>query len=300
MKRLTWCVLVAACLSMLWSVAAAQAGLRDAVDGLVREYGGDVDGVIETVSGLAQRAPGQLEALRENQEAVAAFRQAARLAGVPQVAVDALLDPEAAFDTVAAHAGDLQVLLDALHEAATGPAVPSNDTLAQAPPSEEPQQPAPQAEAAPPPTEAAPEDAPAPTPPGEGEPAPLDPQPAPALPPGVTEVRSPLADALGFATWLELALVIVSWLTLTWLFFFLLWRVLMPANPFLAVRLAYSLSVLAALAYLTFVFWPKFFEVVVPDEVSYLHYVVAGVIAVIVMIVLWASYRTQTDADEGA
>jgi len=277
MRRVSWCTLVALIVMGL-GPASAQVGLRDAVDGLVRQFGGDVDAAIDVVSGFAEMAPGQLEALRANEEAVTVIGQAARLAGVPQVAVDAVLDPSAALDTVASYSDDLQSVLRALEAVRDGAPVAAEPlegaTLAQAPPQD----------AVPTPSPPSPSPAPAPVPP----------------PADLSDVRSPLADALGFATWLELALVIISWLTITWLFFFVLWRVLMPANPFLAVRLAYTLSVLAALTYLALVFWPKFFTYALPEEVSYVPYVAAGVIAVIMMIVVWASYRSQTDLDEGA
>ena len=288
MRRWAWLPGMVTFVILAFGAAHSQGGLRGAADDFVQQFGGDVDAAIGMVTGLAELAPGQLEALLASEEGVAAFTRAARIAGVPQVVIDSVLDPAAAYDTMAEFADDLEGVLAVLRDtSATAPL--DQATMAQSPPA-----------AGPEPSVPVPDGALEGPVVGDDEVTPAAVDPPTTGVATATEVRSPLADALGFATWLELVLVIISWLTLTWLIFFVLWRLLMPANPFLAVRAAYTVSVLIALAYLALVFWPKFFEYVVPEEISYVPYVAAGVLAVIVMIVIWASYRTQADADEGA
>lgn len=105
-------------------------------------------------------------------------------------------------------------------------------------------------------------------------------------------------QALSAAAWLELAFVVVGWLALTWLVFFVLWRVTWYENPFLAVRVAYTISVPFALAYLLLLFWPRYFSYVLPSNLSYVPYAVAGVIAILLLLIVWASHQSRVDDRE--
>lgn len=102
-------------------------------------------------------------------------------------------------------------------------------------------------------------------------------------------------QALSAAAWLELAFVVMGWLALTWLVFYAVWRVRWNENPFLAVRVAYTISVPFALAYLLLFFWPRYFSYVLPSSLSYVPYAVAGVIVIALLLIVWTSYQSRVD-----
>jgi hypothetical protein len=236
--------------------------LATAASNLLRQFGGDGAAAVEAVERLAALPPEALTALLEGAGAAGSVvPEVLRLAGVPEPLLE---DPAATLAAARFVALDTRGAIGAL-----------NAAVAQAPPA---------GEAGPASGAAAPSD---------GVPGGAEPVAAETAPAVSTAVS--IQDALGVATWVELVLVLVSWVTLTWVFFFFFWRVFMSGNPFLAVRLAYSISVVAVLAYLALVFWPKFFAYALPADFGYVPYVTAGVLAALMMIGLWTSYRSEVD-----
>jgi hypothetical protein len=265
-----WPLVVALAVAAIGNAQQPLSDLGAAASSLLRQFEGDVATAREVVDRVAALPPDVLSAALDGAGVPGAIvPDALRLAGVPEPLLE---DPAATLAAARFLVMDPSGAIDALNEA----------TMAQAPPPDT-SGPTPSAPTSPDAAPSSPDAAPT-------DPAPVDVEAAPEVSTAVTT-----ESALGVATWIELGLVLVSWVAITWVFFFFFWRTFMAANPFLAVRLAYSISVVAVLAYLALVFWPKFFAFALPDDFGYLPYVAAGVLAILVMIGIWTSYRTEVD-----
>lgn len=101
----------------------------------------------------------------------------------------------------------------------------------------------------------------------------------------------PVGVVISAAALVELVVLVVGWLAATWVLFFGVWRLFLPDNPFLAARVAYSVSVPAALLYLALVYWPKYLPEVLPRQYAFIPIVGGIVVAGVVIIMVWANYR---------
>lgn len=290
---------LAAAMALAFQLAWAQvpSDLTSTLDRFVAQVG-DPNVVREIVEDVASLTPESVSRILSSGTPEAALLELASNAGVPELAAAAARDPVATLRALEVIASDPDAALAALDRAGREGSL--DGVLAQAPPDVEPDptEPPPLPGSVPSDTPAA-GDAPIDDPAG---PAGSNQQNAPALPgsesnDGTERVSQEARLALDVATWLELGFVVVGWIAVTWLLFFVLWRLFLAGNPFLAVRIAYSISVVAALSYLALVFWPREFGAAVDSRYAYVPYVVAGVLALLVIVAIWANYRTESEYD---